>query len=116
MTLGLKPRGSCVVDWKSTVVWDLLAVLLFDVLADHLVGDCPGADRQVSSRPEMPSPELLFQVRKLLQQYARADPFQPLHHLTHVLIRSVGQEQVNVIARHLPGHDLQLVFCGDLPQ
>src|SRR5438309_6364352 len=75
MTLGLKPRGSCVVDWKSTVVWDLLAVLLFDVLADHLVGDCPGADRQVSSRPEMPSPELLLQMRKLLQQYARADPF-----------------------------------------
>ena len=38
-TTGWKPRGLEVVDEKSTVVGDLLALLLFDVLQNHLVRD-----------------------------------------------------------------------------
>jgi hypothetical protein len=55
-----------VVDWKSTVVDDLLAFVRVDVPSDHLVGDRAEADREVASRPEMPTPEPLAQVRKLL--------------------------------------------------
>jgi integrase len=46
---------------------------------DHLVGDGARADGEITSPPEMSTPELFPQVWKLLLQHTRADPFQPLH-------------------------------------
>src|SRR5271165_331762 len=70
----------------------------------------------MSARPRMSAPELLSQVGKLLQQHPRADTFQPRHDLTDLLIRPLRHQQVNVVAGDLTGHDLQLMFCGNLPQ
>jgi hypothetical protein len=39
-----------------------------------------------------------------------------IRHLAHVLIRSIRDEQVYVVTRDLPGHNLQFALCGDLPQ
>ena len=89
MTLAYKARGSWVVDWKSTVIHHLLALLLIDVLPDHLVRDRAAADRKVASCPKVPPPKLLAEAGKLLQQHARTDPFQPLHDLADLLRRSV---------------------------
>ena len=44
----MKSRGSRAADWKSTVLNDLLAFLLVDVLLDHLVGDRARTGRQVT--------------------------------------------------------------------
>ena len=45
------------VDWKSTVVGDLLALLLVDVRTDHLVSHCAAADGEIAPSPEVPFPE-----------------------------------------------------------
>ena len=82
---------------------------------NHLDGDCPGVDRQVSSRPEISSPELLFQMRKLLQQHPGAYPLEPLHNRADVLVRPIGQEHMNMILRHLPRQNHKLVFPCYLP-
>ena len=90
--------GLGIVDWKSTVVSNLLALLLVNILTDHLIGDRAGADRQVATCPQMPSPKLPAQVGKLLQQYSRAAPLQPLYDLAYVLVGAIRQEQVNMVA------------------
>lgn len=48
---------------------DLLAFLLVDVFANHLVGDRARADGQLSAGPEMPAPELLAQMGEFLQRH-----------------------------------------------
>ncbi len=92
-----------------------LALLLLDIVADHLVRQIPRADRQVSPRPQMPPPERSPQVGKLLQQDARTDPFQPLHNPAHIDMRPVGHQHVNVVARHLPRQDRDFMLHRDLP-
>jgi hypothetical protein len=74
----------------------------------------PELTSQVSSRPEMPSPELLPELGKLLQQHPRADPLQPLHNLADLLVRPIRNKQVNMVARDLAGNDLQFMLHGDL--
>jgi hypothetical protein len=64
---------------KSTVVLDRLAFLLVDVLVDHLIGDRPGGDRKVAACPEVPTPELALEVRKLLEELRE---LVPLSHCT----------------------------------
>lgn len=53
--------------WKSTVVGDLLAFLFVDVLPNHLISNRAGSDCQVASCLQVPPPELIPQIRKLLQ-------------------------------------------------
>ncbi len=66
-----------------------LAFLFVDVFLDHAVGDRAGADRTVAAGPQMFTPELLAKVRKLLKEYSRTDPLQPLHDVADALIRPV---------------------------
>jgi hypothetical protein len=84
---------------------DRLAFLLVDVLVDHLIGDRPGGDRKVAACPEVPTPELALEVRKLLEEKARAGALEPLHDLADVLVRAVAEEQVHVALSAAEGHE-----------
>ena len=46
-----KSVGLGIVDWKSTVVSNLLPFLLFDIFPDHFVGDRAGTDGEITARP-----------------------------------------------------------------
>ena len=72
--------------------------MLVDVGADHLLRHRPAADGEIPPRPEVPAPELSAETGILLQQDARADPLKPLHDLAHSLRRTVGDEDVNMVA------------------
>jgi hypothetical protein len=52
-------------------VFVLVDVLLGDVFCDHVVGHVAGTAAEISSRPQVSSPELLLQVRELRQQVVR---------------------------------------------
>ena len=101
---------------KSTVVLDRLALLLVDVLVDHLVGDRPGGDRKVAACPEVPTPELALEVRELLKEKARAGALEPLHDLADVLVSAIAEEQVHVVRGDFARDDLEIVLGRNLPQ
>ncbi len=103
------------VDYKSTVVMQRLTFLLGNVRLNHLIGQITRTDCQVAPRPEMTPPEHPPQMRKLLQKYSRADPFQPLHNPANVYVRSVPHKNVNVVARYLPRQDRDFMLHRYLP-
>lgn len=92
-----------------------LSLLLFNIVPDHCVRQISRAHRKVSSHPQMPTPKLFPQMRKLLKQYPRTDPFQPLDDQIHIHVRFIGYQHVNVIAGHLPRQNRDLVLHRDLP-
>jgi hypothetical protein len=53
--------------------------------------------------------------RKLLKEYPGTNPLQPLHHPADILVRTVRQKNVYVIACDLAGDYLQLMFQRYLP-
>jgi hypothetical protein len=68
----------------STIYFEifvLVNVLFGDVLCYYFVGPVARTAAEIASRPQMPPPKLLFQVRKLGQQMVRRTPFQPLNRL-----------------------------------
>ena len=101
---------------KSTVVLDRLALLLVDVLVDHVVGDGAGGHGEVAARPEVPAPELTLEVRELLQQEPRTRSLEPLHDLADVLVSAVAEEQVHVVRGDFARDDLEIVLGRNLPQ
>ncbi len=92
-----------------------LALLLRNVGLNHLVGEIPGAYRQISPRPQVSPPECSFQVRELLKEYAGTDPLQPLHDHAHVNVRTVRHQNVNVVARDFARQNRDLMFHRNLP-
>ena len=64
--LAYKARDSGIVDWKSTVIHDLLTLLIVDVLFNHFIRNSAGANRQISASPKMSTLELLALPKKLL--------------------------------------------------
>lgn len=116
MTLAYKARGSCRVDLKSTVVHHRLTFLLINIGLNHLIRDIPRTHCHISTCPKMPTPELLPQMRKLLQQYPRTRPFQPLYRLADTLRRSVPDKHVHMICRNFAGNYVQLMLHRYLPQ
>ena len=54
-------------------------------------------------------------MRVFLKEYPRADPFQPLHDLTDILVGPVREENVYVVAGHFATHNRPLMFHRDLP-
>ena len=99
---------------KSTVVLDRLPFLLRDVLVDHLVGDVPRCDREVPAGPQMPTPELLPEVGELLKENPGRGAFEPLDNGADVLVGTVREEQVDMVACDLPREDLEFTLHGNL--
>ena len=79
-------------------------ILLLDVLHYHFIRHVATAATEVSSRPNVSSPELLAKVRKLLQKLISCLPFQPLQQSADCHLRRYAHEQVNVVTRDVPFH------------
>ena len=101
---------------KSTVVLDRLPFLLRDVLVDHLVGDVPRRDREVPTRPQMPPPELFPEVGELLKENPGRGAFEPRDNRADVLVGTVGEEQVDMVACDLPRENLEFPLHRDLAE
>ena len=63
----------------------------------------------------MTAPELFAEVRELFEQHAGADPLEPLDDLTDTLVRAVGDQEVDMVACHLPRDHGQFPFHRDFP-
>ncbi len=103
-----------IVDSKSTVVLDRLPFLLGDVLFDHPVGDGARSHGEVSPRPQVAAPELFPEVGEFLEEHAGTDALEPLHDLAHALVGAVGDQEVDMVACHLPGENGQFMFHRNL--
>ena len=90
-------------------------VLVGDVLRDNFIGDIAGATAEVSSRPQVPTPELFLQVRKLGQQVMRSPAFQPLHQAADRCLRRDRNQQMNVVLRDVPFQYRDIVLPTDVP-
>jgi hypothetical protein len=62
----------------------------------------------------MLAPELFPKISKLLKEDIRTDAFQLLDNCSDVLMRSVGNEKVHMVACNLAGNDVQFIFNGGL--
>lgn len=79
-------------------------ILLLDVLHYHFICHVATAATKVSSRPDVPSPELLSQVWELSQQFVGCLAFEPLQQSADGHLRRDTYKQMYVIARDVPFH------------
>lgn len=93
----------------------LIDILLCYVLPNHLVRHIPRTAAEIPPGPQMPSPELLLDMRKLRHQVVRRLPFQPLQKPTDRHLWRYRHEQVHVLLRHVSLHDLHLVLPAYIP-
>src|SRR5580658_8146526 len=96
-------------------VFILIDVLFSYVLRDHVVRDVSRTTAEVATRPQVPSPELLLQVRELGQQMMRRSALEPLHQSADGHLRRQRDQQVHVISRYMPLHDRHLMLPADIP-
>ena len=88
-------------------------VLLLNVLLDGLVRDVARTDAEVSTRPHVPPPELLPQVRKLTHHLVRCLPFQHLEQATDGHLRWNRDEQMHMIFRDVPFDNRDFLVTAD---
>ena len=74
--------------------------MMLQVLFDHLFCHLTYRRTEVSSRPKMPSPVPLLQVRKLLEQAARSPSFDSPHDFAGRQIRRSTDQNVDMIFAH----------------
>jgi len=69
----------------STIYFEVLVlidVLFGYIFCNHIVRHVAGTTAEIASRPQVASPKLLLQVRKLGQKVVRRTALQPLHQPT----------------------------------
>jgi hypothetical protein len=59
-------------------------------------------DQKVAPCPQVSPPELLPEVVEFLEEHPVADPFQPLDDHADPLVRTVGDQEVDMVACDLP--------------
>lgn len=80
----------------------------------HLVGHIARTTAEIPSGPQVSSPELFLDVRKLRHQFVRRLPFEPLQQPTDRYLRRDRHEQMDVVLPHVPFHDLHLMLPADV--
>ena len=91
-----------------------LTFLIVDVLLDHLVRDVAAGDGEIASCPEVASPEGLADGGEEGEELVGAFPFEALHEVGNGEVRRVGGEEVDMIDRHFPRDDLDVLLLADL--
>jgi hypothetical protein len=93
----------------------LIDILFGNILGNHLIGDIAGTAAEVSSCPQVPSPELFLQMRILRQQMVCCLPFQPLQQAADRHLRWDRYEEMYMVLGHMPFHNLDLVLPAYIP-
>ena len=81
----------------------------FDVLLDNLICHIARTGRKVSPRPKVSSPKLPIQLAKLLQHLPAASPLDPLHQLAHRHLRRHRHQQMHMVRRNMPFHNVHIL-------
>src|ERR1044071_202328 len=100
----LAPPGLCLFALDFEICIHIVTLVL-DVFFDNFIRDVATAHTKVAPRPQVPSPELLAQVRELLHQFVGALPFQHLHQTRNGHPRRHRDEQMDMILRDVSFHD-----------
>ena len=85
------------------------------VLGYHFVGHVAAAATKIPPCPQVPTPKLLLQMRKLAQQLVRTLTLQPLYQSTDRYLRWYRHKQMHMIFRHMTLHDRHFVLPTYLP-
>ena len=80
----------------------------FDVLLDNLISHIARTGRKVTPRPKVSSPKLPVQLAKLLQHLPAAPSLDPLHQLAHRHLRRHRHQQVHIVWRNVPLHNVHI--------
>src|SRR5258708_5222051 len=88
--------------------------LRLDVLFDNFIRYIARTSGKIAACPQMLAPKLLVQFAKLNQQQAASASFQALHEFTNSQIGRYGDEQMDVIRRHMTAFDDHLQRCTGL--
>ena len=88
--------------------------LLRNIFLDHFIRNGPRADGQVPSGPNMPAPQLLAQMWKLLEQNPRTRPFQPLHYFADGLMGMIRYEDVNMVVWYFTRQNVNIMLHSNL--
>src|ERR1019366_10803851 len=102
----------------STIYFEVLVlidVLFGYVFCNRIVGHIAGTTAERASRPQVASPKLLLQMRKLSRKVVRRAALQPLHQPTDRHLRWQRDQQVHVLLRYMPFHDRDLMLPADVP-
>ena len=85
------------------------------VLGYHFVGHVAAAATKISPCPQVTTPKLLLQMRKLAQHLVRTLPLQPLYQSTNRYLRWYRHKQMHMIFRHMTLHNRHFVLPTYLP-
>src|ERR1700685_4508987 len=88
----------------------LIDILFGNILGNHLIGDIAGTAAEVSSCPQVPSPELFLQMRILRHQVECRLPFQPLQQAADRHLRGDCYEEMYRGLGHMPCDVLDLLL------
>lgn len=85
------------------------------VLNYHFVGHVAAAATKIPPCPQVATPKLLLQMRKLAQHLVRTLTLQPLYQSTDRYLRWYRHKQMHMIFRHMTLHDRHFVLPANLP-
>ena len=88
---------------------------MFQVLFDHFFRYLPHSDTEIPSRPKMPTPIFLLQMRKLFKQITRCPTFNPPHDLTRRHLRGATHKYMYMIPTHHTPYNSYLECFARLP-
>jgi len=84
-------------------------ILTLKILTNYIVRHIATTTAKIPPRPKMPTPILPAQMLKLTQQLIRRLPLQPLYQSADRYLWRYRYEKMNVVARNMPLHDLNVV-------
>ncbi len=91
----------------------LIVALILNVLFDNFVRYVAARNAEVSTRPDMATPEFLLKMWELLHQLEGTLPLERLHEPADGDARREAHEQMNVIFRDVPLDNRHLVVAAD---
>jgi hypothetical protein len=90
------------------------AILLFQILHDDFIRYIPAAGHEVSSCPQVPTPELFGNVLELHHQLSRTLALDVLHDLAGRQVRRTGQQNMDMVSGDRSLQDFNVVSPAHL--
>ena len=113
---GLPPPERVLVLLHAQLVQrDVVGLLLPDVLGDRRLVQ-PDGHRAAALGPEPPVPELVLQVRVLVEHHQRAFLFQAVHRVRRAALRGHRRRHARMVGHEAPLHHLDPLALAQPPQ